>query len=171
MKHSAPLFANLIAGVGVSITPQTVASGATVNGDAIVEPWMKTRQLVFSLAAGEIAGTMVLALEARQRGTSTWVAINDPNGNPLTLSGARYDNGGQLDGGAVVATLLTNRLGSHSIDDFHQTYDAVRITATAGGGTAELAVSHTMFDTDIEPAEIEDVNDDLAALMLVGRTS
>jgi hypothetical protein len=134
--------------VGTSIAPRSL-NLSTANGVAIVEPWRTGRQVSFLLLGGDFPGTTVLAinLQVRLRGTSSWVNLKKANGvTDIILSGTKFNDGGAMENGVLLAGLDVNRIPS-------DIYDAVRVNITNTVATAAfIAVAHVISDLYAEPS-------------------
>ena len=133
---------------GMSISPRTV-NLSTVNGNAIVEPWRSARQISFLIQGGDLPGTtvMVVSFQGRLRGTSTWTNLKKADGvTDMILSGSRFNDGGALENGTLVASLDLGRINS-------TLYDAIRINVTNTAATAAfMSVAHMLADLYSHPS-------------------
>lgn len=129
-------------GFGVALVPQSV-SNATVSGPAIAEPWKIGRQLVFLMLGGAFAATVdgSFTIQGLQRDDgTTWATLLDGSGAALVLDGAKYNDAGALETGALLGTLPLSDVDS-------TTYKSVRIQFTEGATAAALvAVGYVIAD-------------------------
>lgn len=141
---------------GVSIPPQTV-SNATVNGNAIVEPWKYCRQVAFLLLGGVMAATVAATakFQGQKISDDAWENLKEHDGTTdLAITAALLADTAQIENGRILGTLDVSKIDS-------ETYKAVRIVYTETATAAALiAIAHIAFELI---AKVSGESDDLFA--------
>ena len=114
---------------GVAFSPADV-NNSPVTGPAIVTPWGCGRFVAFTLMAGALGASdnLIVGIEARRKGTSTWDTVMEDDGvTPLAFDA--ITDGGAAENGHVFGTLAVDRLTSGKNLDAQYEYDAIRLNA------------------------------------------
>lgn len=131
--------------------PPNDCDNETVNGNAIVEPWKKGRQLAFLLGLGAIAAgaALTFTVQGQKRADDTWEALKEADGaTDLKFTAAEVADSD--DGKGVLGTLDLTRIDG-------TTYKAIRISVTnAANFSALVCVMYVIFDLLRHPSGTSD---------------
>lgn len=142
-----------------ALAPQVVAGAATVNGDDIVEPWSKGRQLSFLLLGGDLPAGITAAtftVQGKRRDTGAYEAVKAGDGiTNLVFTASKTIDAGELDQGRLLGTIPLHML---NLDN----YSALRLSLTTTG-TGNYSVAAAAIISDILTFPAVGFTDDLFA--------
>lgn len=127
---------------GLALAPQSVAS-ATVNGATIQAPWSYGNQIRFLLLGGAFAAGSSgrVKVQGQRIDDDSWEALKEYDGTTdLEFTVTALDDAGALENGYLSGTLDLARVDV-------ETYQAIRLTATAENANAQLfAAAYEIFE-------------------------
>ena len=134
---------------GMALKPQNIGISA-VQGEAIVEPWLKGTRLLAVFIAGAMAATddITISVKRRRVGTSTWDVVYQNDGTtPLAFEAS--GDGETLENGYIFGELDLTRLKVNK-DENGETYDYDAIAFFAANAVAQnVIVGGTYYIGDL----------------------
>lgn len=138
---------------GVALAPQ-VATGAPINGPAIMRPSRLASSILFLFMAGafDADDVLVFNVEEQDATTDAWTTIKDKDGAALVIDPVDLSDGGGLENGALQGLLPVRFLQENT--------KAVRVVLASVAGASEnvvVAVGYFLVDLHDQMSEQKDV--------------
>ena len=153
------------------LKPQNV-SNTKINGDAVVAPWRRARQMLVCINGGDMASGDILTfkIEKRRAGTSTWDIQKQPDGSTDVAFPLQKQSGGSgletrlVSGVPLFGVVDFNRIDTQASPDGKAAYDydAIRLTAQNAVGQnvvcSATGILGQFYNHPIDSAQYEAIN-------------
>lgn len=156
------------------LKPQNVA-GTKINGDTVLAPWRRARQMLVCINGGDMASGDILTfkIEKRRTGTSTWDIQKQQDGSTDVAFPLQKQSGGTgletrlVSGVPLFGVIDFNRIDTVAAPDGKAAYDydAIRLTAQNAVGQnvvcSAVGILGHHFNHPIDSAQYEAINNQI----------